>query len=270
MIPIIFIHQGDSHYLANTIAQARRSQDGVAPILIGDSCNRHYRGIQWFSYADYFQEASQFASVFQHYNPSPHHYQWILFCFQKWIFLRAFMEREGISKALLIDSDVLVYLPVARLFDVFSGNALTLSEIPGNNLAANGHAALIGNTEILHALSDLIFEMYGPTPLHERIKDFAVTGMKKTPPESITEMSALALLRERYPAQISDTYLPKGGIAIDHSMLCDQGFEMRNGVKHLRWIEGIPHAHYLESGQWISLNPFSHPGLSPKTLPNPF
>ncbi len=265
MVPIVIIHRGDSYYLADTIAQARKVRGGKKPILIGDQENRHYQGAHWVPYGDYFKEADSFARIYQHYNPSPHHYQWLLFCFQKWIFLKDFMEREGVSRAFVIDSDVLVYLRPDRVAKLYAEADFTVSDVDPAILSASGNATFINRLSALEELTALMFEMFGDTALHTRIRDFAEAGMRKSPPQAITEMTALALLRERFPNRVANTYAPKDGIAICHSVLCEQGFEMENGRKRLEWIEGVPHGrflHGLDGPEWIPLAALHFQGSS--------
>ncbi len=257
MTPIIIIHQGDSHYLAYTIAQARHVQSGIKPILLGDEGNRHYRGADFFPYREYFREAANFSTIYRHYNPSPHHHAWLLFCFQKWIFLHSFLQREGIEKCLLIDSDVLVYVDPSRLSEIYKDAALTVSEGDPAELAASGHTSLIHSVEMLGELGSMMHEMFLDTPLHDRIKSFAEVGRISEPQRGITEMSALSLLRERFPSRVINTYGAKVGPVIDHSLLSPQGYRMDQDHKRLQWTDSIPYGLRSNEGGDDTWQPFA-------------
>ncbi len=241
-LPIVIIHQGDSFYLADTIAQARQACGSEKPILLGDDGNRHYRGTRFFPYAAYFDEAAAFAGVYKHYNCAAHQYDWLLFCFQKWIFLRRFMEREGIERCFVIDSDVLVYMPPERLAATYGNAELTVCLPDKNLLAASGHATYVSGTRILGDLADLMREMFGETDLNRRIREASDEGRSTT--HGITEMAALALLLERFPDRVLNNFAPISGLAVDHSMLSADGFQMHRGMKRLRWQDHIPHGLY--------------------------
>jgi len=253
---IVIIHEGDSYYLADTIAQARVAQGGEPPILLGDPLNRHYKGADFYPYSDYFKEARAFAGIYKHYYPNPAQYQWLLFCYQKWIFLREFMERESIHEVMVIDSDVLIYRNPSEL-SRFNVNAeMTISEWRISSMGASGHASLITSREILADLSELMWQMFLPGEFHERVRTFGEAGLMQTPPDGITEMTALSLLRERFPERVATNYFPYNGSAVCHSLLASQGFEMDGQMKLLRWIDGVPHGkwmggHGIDAGVWI-------------------
>lgn len=268
---IVIIHEGDSDYLADTIAQARVACEGEFPILLGDSINRHYKGVQFFSYADYFEEARAFADVYQHYYPNPAQYQWLLFCYQKWIFLHEFMVRESVQQCMVIDSDVLVYRAPAEISQFVTRAEMTVSEGRVSSMGASGHATIIKTPSILGELSQLMWQMFLPGEFHERVRTFAEAGLKQVPPDGITEMTALSLLRERFPERVATNYFPENGFAVCHSLLASQGFEMDGEMKLLKWIDGVPHGRWLgghgvEAGVWVPFAALHFQGHAKKTI----
>jgi hypothetical protein len=80
-----------------------------------------------------------------------------------------------------------------------------------------------------------MFEMFGKTSLHERIKTFR---------DGVTDMTALGLLKERFPLRIGNTYSPKNQVAIDQSILLSDGFEMSGDQKRLVWMDGKPYGFF--------------------------
>jgi len=231
-VPVIMIHYGDSHYLAHSIAQACHVQGDAPVILLGDSHNHYYEGIQHYPISNYFGEARRLATCFRSQGLNPHQYDWQLFCFQRWLCLLEFLKAQNIESCLTFDSDVLLYESAQVIREQHHDVEITLAQEHPDSLCANGATAVINSRRILEDLKTLIFEMFDET------SDLA--NRVKTIPGALTDMTALGLLLERFPTRIRNTYYPINGKLIDHNVLSSDGFTMENGQKMIEWHNNRP------------------------------
>jgi hypothetical protein len=111
-LPVIFVHRGDSDYLEHSLWQAKQYNDRV--ILIGDSTNRHFEGVEHFDMEGYLKEAELFAKSYVHLSPNPFSYE--LFCIQRWYVINEFVRRHNIERFFYCDSDVMVYCDMSKEF----------------------------------------------------------------------------------------------------------------------------------------------------------
>ena len=225
------IHYGDSAYLAHTLAQAKFAQKGDRLILLGDEGNIYYRGVEFFPIADYFEEAAKFSDIFQLYRLNAYQHRWQMFCFQRWMCLSKFMETHQIDRCFTMDSDVLLYEQATMLAKHYDEFEMTVIQPDERTLSANGATSIIHSQDILRDLTGIMFEMFSQTPLNERIKGLT---------DGITDMTALALLRERYPSRVGNSLKPKNQLLIDQSILLPDDFEMDGETKRVEWIGGKP------------------------------
>ena len=109
IVPVIFIHKGDSYYLRDSLWQAKQHNSRV--ILIGD-VDKKYEGIEYHDMSPYLKEASYFKIIYQHIAENNYNYE--LFCFQRWFVLKEFMRVHNISRCFYADSDVMLYCNVTQ------------------------------------------------------------------------------------------------------------------------------------------------------------
>jgi len=226
--PIILIHRGDSFYLAHTIAQARSSNPESRLILLGDSSNSFYLGVEHHRYEDYFAEAREFADLFTYDYFPTYQYPWILFCHQKYFALRDFVRAQKIDKFLLIDSDVMLYEPIEPYFRHYSASRMTLSS-PGTGPVAHAAFSVINDSEVIAELCDVFKEMFAQ-PV-DRLRERMGTSL-------FYEMVGLFQLMRKPYAGVLNSYWEEAEFAINHSMLEDPRFEYAKGFVRVDFDAG--------------------------------
>jgi hypothetical protein len=198
-------------------------------------------------YQDYFAEAEQFSKLFRYECFPNYQYSWILFCHQKYFFLRDFCKKQQIGQLLLIDSDVMVYDDIGGYFYEYPGSAMTLSSSGG--LCAQASFAIVNDCKILERLCEIYKNMFSK-PI-EVLK-------KEIPSDSFTEMVGLGVLMKQESTQIVNTYHKTAGdIIFNHSIVEDNRFAFNGSMLKLQWRDNIPYLEEKISGTLIK-TPYLH------------
>ena len=120
---IIFIHKGDSWYLSYALKQVKKSNPNANIVLLGDERNKKYSKYAHFDYIDnYNKKAKEFENIYIHFSNTDYNYE--LFCIQRWFIWFEYMNSHNISKALLPDTDVLIFQDVTRYFNSVPDNII--------------------------------------------------------------------------------------------------------------------------------------------------
>lgn len=105
-LPVIFIHRGMPKYLRTTVLCAKKCPNKV--ILLGDDTNKGIGG-DWYPIEEYGSESfEQFRKVYINLSPNAEWFE--LVCFERYFILLEYMKRNGLKEAIMIDSDVLLFV----------------------------------------------------------------------------------------------------------------------------------------------------------------
>lgn len=111
-IPVIFIHRGFQEYLKYTISCAEEHHNRV--VLLGSKENRNLTK-EWYSISDYTSSLfEQFTKLYMHLSPNSKWFE--LVCFERYFLLLNFMKRSGINRSIMVDSDVLLFGEIAKIY----------------------------------------------------------------------------------------------------------------------------------------------------------
>ena len=121
---IILIHQGYDWYLYYTLNQIKSLTANTPLYLLGDD-----KVIKAFSQANsinlntlYSTRVAEFVDSYVHMSTNPYDFE--LFCFLRWFYLLEFMKSEKITKVFYLDSDILLYTPLEKIFAIYEGRLL--------------------------------------------------------------------------------------------------------------------------------------------------
>ena len=108
-IPIVFVHKGDSWYLPYVLRQALFVNNNSHVTLISDvKDNSDIEGLQIFLISDlYTNLVSEFTQLYKHISTNSQNYE--IFCWLRWFYLLAYMEKNNINQVFYLDSDVLIF-----------------------------------------------------------------------------------------------------------------------------------------------------------------
>lgn len=105
MRPLVFIHNGNQKYLQTAIKQSKKFNSFI--FLIGDTSNQKYCD-NWVS-GESLITPSYYSFVEKFENLSSNSYEFELGCFRRYFVLQQFMEKNGFSEVVTVDSDLLVF-----------------------------------------------------------------------------------------------------------------------------------------------------------------
>ncbi len=228
--PIILIHRGDSFYLAHAIAQARSSNPDSRLILLGDSSNSFYLGVEHYRYEDYFDRAQEFAKLFTFEFFPSYQYPWILFCHQKYFALLDFIRTFGIERFLLIDSDVMIYERITPYFEHYAAYQMTLSQASAA-YSAQAAFAVVNDASVISDLCRIYDELFRASP--ETLETRFGTRY-------FTEMLGLALLMKEPLARVKNTYGEDDKFVVCHNLIEDDRFVKNGEYSRIFWQGTIP------------------------------
>lgn len=150
---IIFLHKGLSWYLEYALKQAKKSNPNARIVLLGDSSNEAMSNIvEYHNMRCYYKDVEDFAKVYTHYSTSPYEYE--LFNFQRWIIWRNFIKSEGISEAILPDTDTLFFEDVDLYFTPIKG------QIDFTKGKSNYMGFMYTKLPVLESFVDFLFNEY--------------------------------------------------------------------------------------------------------------
>lgn len=119
-IPIIFVQAGGSkEFLDIALRQAVLASPSNEIILLTDTLRPGLPEITQISLADYSNATAQFEGIYRHTSVNDIHYE--RFCFARWFSVREFVGRRGIDRFCILDSDILLFSPVAFFVAEFAG-----------------------------------------------------------------------------------------------------------------------------------------------------
>lgn len=124
MIPVIFIHSGNSFYLEHTILQACKYNQ---VILLGNDDIKNkisHDNLSFYNFNDYTKYVPEFASIYEHLSFNGFEYE--LFCFLRWFMLKEFMETHKFDTIFYVDSDVMLYVDVSKEYPKYDQYDFTL------------------------------------------------------------------------------------------------------------------------------------------------
>jgi hypothetical protein len=230
--PIIFFHQGFEPYLAFTLWQARRTNPQSYICLLGDDTNdlssigaRHAR------FRDHPGRAAEFIAAYHHL--SGHEMECERLCFERWFYLDAFLEHEGINEFYFLDSDFFLLRDLEELRPTWS--AVEMAGAPAYAFA------WYKSRHIITRFCDFMLERFRDEAQVARWRNTYDAGLDFSPPEGILNVSDMLLWMmfiQQDRVSHLDLRVPRDGSVFDNWFDQSNGFRMRGGSKELTDRDG--------------------------------
>lgn len=263
-IPIIFFHLGYADYIQIALRQAIATNPDSEIVLFGNEASPVVDGVRRVITSDY--ETRQSVKFRQNYRHMSYQ-QEILerLCFERWLWIAEFFRREGLAKAFVMDTDVMIYTDLSKLSRMFTpavkcGLAQTGDDIPDN---ATGYKPVSGHSSYWTAraifeLETLLLELYVNPELRKlpetRWAEYSQTHIYG----GITDMDAIGLFKRGLRADefINTNELPGCGGVFDLSLCLSDGavenqYQMHGLIKRLEWRDGLPYGIECKSGSTV-------------------
>ncbi len=124
--PILFVHAAipsskpeTKLFLDIALRQATLASPANDVILLSDVHRPGVPGITQLRLANYHRDASRFERLYRHTSVNSADYE--RFCFARWFHIREFVQRHGIERLCVLDSDIMLFSPIERFIVEFDG-----------------------------------------------------------------------------------------------------------------------------------------------------
>jgi len=269
MTPIIIVHKGYSKYLEYTLSQARHSNPTSDVFLLGDASNNRFPFIKHFDISGYRSAADEFAERYEHMSKTG--YEFELFCFQRWFIVKDFMERYGIERAFVCDSDVMIYCDIDReeaKLGSYSAAFCLPTRQTNYRWSASGHVSFwsLGS---LGRFCSYMRDSYTDTIRKAALKTKWKYHLDANRPGGVCDMTILYLFALEH--DIVNLIAIWDESSFDHRISgaeneYDDEYEMARGIKNIRWEHGRPYGFNVRAKRWVRFNTLHFQGAWGKAL----
>lgn len=241
-ISLVFVHNGKSSYLKEVVTQAYNFNKDADIYLLGDEENIDLPFVKHYMIDQYSESSKQFEKVYEH--MSSNHYEFELRCFRRWLIINEFIKEKSLEYILCLDSDVLLFCNVDKIFNHFLKYDYTISR------QYSPHVTLFSR-ESLDKFCRYLIELYTQKDFLEKLRMRYNGFITNNKPGGICDMTAFFL----YKCDISDNIKELSEISteffFDGNMNDGDGFEMKDGIKKIYWKNELPYAKNTDSGRYI-------------------
>ena len=247
---IVFIHSGYSPYLEFSLRQARAADPDADIVLLGDAENDRFPFLRHVdATAPAYREAVRpFAEVFRHL--STNRYAFEFGNFRRWFWLRTFVEADGLEDALVLDSDVMLYVREEELRRRWlSGKAFGVclpASQPPYRWTASPHVSYWPR-ETVHAFCDYVVTSYTDPRVFRLYEEKWQHHLDHGLYGGITDMTQLYRFAQEQPANAVANFVQVvDGATCDRNLNLAENewpeeYRMERGYKALTWEGGRPY-----------------------------
>lgn len=245
-IPVIIVHKGNPFYLKFVLKQIRLYNPNNRICLISDySTKNKYDFVEHYDWRNYSVGASTFEKIYIHMSSNT--YEFELICFQRWFIVRDFIRAHGLTHFLCLDSDVLLYCNIDKVYSRYFQYDFTIGD------GGLPHCSLFNN-ESIDKLCNYITALYSVESNLIRLKSYYKIFEIKSLLGGVCDMTALLWYQTDISDNVINISLPFNGSCFDNNISSPDSFEMKKGKKKIYWKENLPHGKLLDSNSFIQFN----------------
>ncbi len=253
--PLLFIHYGDSPYLAFTLRAARASNPDTRIVLLGDASNRHFAryGVEWIDFATLpvGDEHRAFQHVFTPIIGKTHGKEaWVKFVFERWFFLHEYLQSAGIDAFWTFDSDTVLLRNLAAIEPLLSDVDCTEQ---CHSMCLNG---FVRRADLVRGYLQSINDQF-QRPAH---LDAWRRYVAEHPDYAFTEMGAWATYKHEAALRVRHLMTPFEGAVFDDAIALAHGMETADASEAgmtmkrvFRDAEGRLYARQMADGTLVRL-----------------
>ncbi len=250
-IPIIFLHVGDKTIVDLALRQAGLASPDSDIILLSDEVRALPFEATQALIPEYSKGFKAFQAAYTHVSANPEGYE--LVCFARWFILREFVQRHGIDRFCIFDSDIMLFSPVEHFAAEFTGYHA------GNWAWAN----VFNGMEALDKMCEHFHNVFSnKTLLNDLAQKYTQHGVPH-----ISDMYLLYELAEQDHTFLDQSDFPSKGY--DHNIQSSEGglYDMNGSIKHLVMKPGgMPIARRSRDGAAIPFHFLHFQGLSKRLM----
>lgn len=266
---IILFHIGYQEYLKHTIEQLKYSNPNANIFLLGTKENDQFEGIEHIKIENYINSLSEFAKYYDH--MSSNNVDFESWCFARWFVINAFVKQRNINRFFYTDSDVLFYRDLNVVCEPFKHCKFTTTNRISFGISLFNHVNSLNEfcEFIVDAYKEQNFVYKKVESHYECLKQCNMAG-------GVNDMSFVNLFcGDRYnnPGEvgemssiIEESFSGNRLSTFDHNINQSDGYEMKDGIKKIKWVKGIPTVRHVRLNKDIIFNCIHFAGYNTKNL----
>lgn len=266
MIPIIFVHYGNTPYLHHCFKAIRYFNPDVRIILIGDNDNKSRalsNGLEHVHHRDLIcPRIKEFCKVFKIVGGRQFNARggWVSFVFRKWFFLYNLCKMAGFDRFWNFDTDVLVLTNLDEVEYRYRNCDYTKLN---NGVTISG---LVNNIDKIKDFTDFIILSMQDDDLHEQLRSEYKVNVRS----GYTIMRASVEFEKVHPTNIIVADRPVHGAFFDTALYQANNFEFdsKRRCKVVIWNNDKPYCRYKDGilARMLSANFSNKEGAMPGYL----
>ncbi|MEK6958766.1 MAG: hypothetical protein AABW59_01840 [archaeon] len=223
-IPIVILHKSDSFYLNYCIASIKKYNPGGKIFLLCEGTKENFDLVDKLPISNFNRYSGKLRKIYVHKNTSNPLIE--LFCIERWLILKDFMEKRKFKRIFTMDSDVLLFEDINKDSKNYSRFDVILAK------GASAGLTFINNKKVLDKYCEIVLDFY-------RHK---VGKVEYESNNTITDMSFWKELKRREVLNIGELTDALAGAVYDAGLLIEQnGIMMDNGMKRILFKDSLPY-----------------------------
>jgi len=256
-IPIFFVHKTNSSYLKYALKQARKYNPDSPVYLLGDGENNKYPFVTHAQISDYSKSADEFQKVYRHMSATPYDFE--LFCFLRWFYIRDFVVRNNIDSFICLDSDTLIFSDLTQALKPFQHFSIANTGVGMPAFTYFGKQAAIID------FCDFMINQYTEPQYQKRLEE----GWEYLKPQywgGICDMVFFEYYFIDNPDNLGKLDAIVNDSVFDRHIRSSDGFEVEKDIKKFKWQNGQPYGFHLITKKWIRFHGLHYHSHSKKFM----
>lgn len=237
-----YVHQGNQDYFKASITHLKRKIPHIQIIVLAKTEEEIIEGVKSIKVVDSYDGlAKEFAKKYVHISANKFEYE--KFCFERWFYIKEFMEKNNINDAIYIDSDVLLnninrdYVNSQGRFFICSGS---------------GHTSFFSYKQ-LSCFCDYVLKKYEDRKSVEKLKTLSDYKIHNGEISGISDMTLITMYALK-TGNVGDLAHISHLSVYDHNVNISDGFEMNGSQKSIYYYNDSYYFKDLSTGIMIKAN----------------
>ena len=281
---LVFVHKGNSWYLPFVLRQACRVNQNERVTLIGDpgalQCLAVTGGLRGESIEGLDQSlANEFVRNYVHMSSNSVDYE--LFCWLRWFYLLAYMQKHAVDSVIYMDSDVVTYVSSSA----FVGRYMAAEKSCGYMVARQVHDSFVWaasphisfwTQESLKRFCEFSIQSFSQPAGLEQYRRKCAWHQTQNEIGGICDMTTLYLFWRENQSTVENLAVAHQGHVLDHNMNSggnysegEYALDERTQIKQVKFSQGKPVFQRTESPfEYVVADALHFQGYAKKFIPD--